>query len=89
MQEWTSTRTYAARVANLQAGTGLAAGYRLIGDDGVTQTVFNDNQVDTLTGNQGQDWFHANLIADTAANGGVLDVVVDKAVNELWSDTDF
>ena len=55
-------------------------------NDGATQTVFNDNQVDTLTGSQGQDWFLANQIAE---NGGELDTVTDKAANELCSDTDF
>ena len=48
--------------------------------------MFNDNQVDVLTGSQGQDWFLANQVAD---NGGVLDIVTDKAANEIWSDTDF
>ena len=86
MKEWTSGNSYATRVNNLTNGTGLTAGNRLIGDDGATQTVFNDNDVDTLTGSQGQDWFFANRVAD---NGGVLDVVTDKAANELWNDTDF
>jgi len=86
MNEWTSAGSYSSRVANITAGTGLANGYRLFGDDGACQTVFNDNEVDTLTGSQGQDWFFANRTAD---NGGALDAVTDKAANELWSDTDF
>src|SRR5207237_94104 len=57
MQEWTSGHGYSARVANLQAGTGLTGGFRLNGNDGALQTVFNDNDVDTLAGNQGTDWF--------------------------------
>ena len=48
--------------------------------------MFNDNDVDTLTGNQAQDWFFANLIAD---NGGVLDIITDRAANESANDTDF
>ncbi|MEZ6032243.1 MAG: hypothetical protein R3C17_04060 [Planctomycetaceae bacterium] len=50
------------------------------------QTVFNDNDVDTLTGSQGIDWFFANHFAD---GGGALDKITDKAASELWSDTDF
>lgn len=86
LEEWTSVNSYSVRTANLQAGTGLSAGYRLNGNDGALQTVFNDNDIDTLTGSQGRDWFFANEIAD---NGGALDIVSDQANNELWSDTDF
>ena len=32
------------------------------------------------------NWFFANRYAD---NGGVLDVVTDRAATELWNDTDF
>jgi hypothetical protein len=67
-------------------GTGLTAGFRLVGNHGAAQTVFNDNDVDVLTGSQGIDWFFANRYAD---DGGVLDIITDKAANELWSDTDF
>ena len=84
MNEWTSAGSYTARKNNIS--TGLTGGYRLVGDDGATQTVFNDNSADTLTGSQGIDWFFANRIAD---NGGVLDTVTDQGASELWSDTDF
>jgi len=86
MNEWTSAGSYSARTANIMAGTGLTGGFKLDGNDGVNQTVFNDNNADTLTGSQGVDWFFANQIAD---NGGVLDTVTDRAANELWNDTDF
>ena len=86
MQEWTSANSHNGRVANIQAGTGLAGGFRLNGNDGAGQTVFNDNDVDQLTGSQGQDVFWANQVAD---NGGVLDRVTDQAANESWNDTDF
>ena len=86
MQEWTSGKSHATRIDNVTNGTGLTAGYRLVGDNGALQTVFNDNDIDTLTGSQGTDWFFANRIAD---NGGVLDIITDKAANELWNDTDF
>ena len=98
MSEWNSSRSYSQRVYNLSNGTGgggLDAStfvsrnngvYFLIGDDGLSQTVFNDNDLDKLTGSAGADWFFANLVAD---NGGVLDNVTDKAISEYWTDTDF
>jgi Ca2+-binding RTX toxin-like protein len=85
MQKWTSAASYADRIAHLQAGTGLSAGYRLDGNDGVTQTVFNDDDVDTLTGSQGRDWFLGNL---DGASGEVLDLFFDTAANETGSDID-
>ena len=84
MQEWTSSNSNATRIANVTGGTGLTLGYKLVGDDGASQTVFNDNDVDTLTGSQGIDWFFANHDGP-----GELDIITDKAANELWSDTDF
>lgn len=62
--------------------------YRLVGDDGADQTVFNDNDVDTLTGSQGVDWFFANR-ENTNGGNAVLDIVTDKSGSEFWSDTDF
>jgi hypothetical protein len=86
LKEWTSSGTNSVRIANIMAGTGLTGGFRLVGDDGANQTVFNDNNADTLTGSQGIDWFFANRVAD---GGGVLDTVTDQAASELWNDTDF
>jgi Ca2+-binding RTX toxin-like protein len=86
LDEWTSANSYNARVQNVQNGTGLTHGFRLNGNDGAGQTVFNDDSQDVLTGSQAQDWFFANLSAD---NGGPLDTVTDQAASELWSDTDF
>jgi hypothetical protein len=84
MNEWNSAGSYTARKNNIS--TGLIGGYSLVGDDGATQTVFDDDSADKLTGSQGIDWFFANRDADS---GGVLDTVTDQAVSELWSDTDF
>ena len=56
------------------------------GDSGAGQTVFNDKDVDTLTGSVGLDSFLANRLAD---NGGALDRVTDQAVGELYSNSDF
>jgi Ca2+-binding RTX toxin-like protein len=86
MDEWTSAGSYNSRVANLVIGAGLTGGHRLDGNDGANQTVFNDNDADTLTGSTGQDVFWANRVAD---NGGTLDTVTDKAALEMWNDTDF
>ena len=84
MSEWTSNKSNSTRIANVTNGSGLTAGFKLVGDDGASQTVFNDNDVDTLTGSQGIDWFFANHHGP-----GVLDILTDKAANELWNDTDF
>lgn len=86
LDEWTACGNNASRIANITAGTGLCQDYRLVGGDGATQPVFNDNYVDVLTGGAGIDWFFANRIAD---NGGVLDTITDLRANELWTDTDF
>jgi Ca2+-binding RTX toxin-like protein len=47
MREWTSGNSNATRIANITNGTGLTGGYRLVGNDGASQTVFNDNDVDS------------------------------------------
>ncbi|MDB5335920.1 MAG: hypothetical protein JWN70_1539 [Planctomycetaceae bacterium] len=58
--EWTSSRTYAARIANLSGtGTGTrnnGTRYLLPGT-----TVINDSSIDDLYGEGGNDWFIANL----------------------------
>ncbi len=86
LKEWTSGATYASRVANIKNGGGLTEGFRFNGDDGASQTVFNDNDADTLTGSSSLDAFWANLVAD---NGGALDKITDLANGESGSDTDF
>jgi len=61
MAEWTSSREYATRVANL---TGADTGERLNGGFFLQQgvTVFDDDVRDVLTGSAGLDWF---LFSDT------------------------
>jgi Ca2+-binding RTX toxin-like protein len=57
--EWTSGRSYAARVANL-SGTGR--GPRRNGSFFLRgATVFDDGARDVLTGGRGNDWFFANV----------------------------
>jgi Ca2+-binding RTX toxin-like protein len=91
LAEWTGNGTYNERVAHLTStsatGGGLNGSVRLIVDAGaVGQSVFNDSDIDTLTGSAGQDWFLANRIAD---NGGPLDVVIDLTTGETNTDIDF
>ena len=84
-KEWTGCGSYSSRVNNIRTGGGLTGGFKLIGDHGATQTVFNDNDVDRLDGNCGLDVFWANLVAD---NGGALDIVMTSC-GETKLDTDF
>ena len=98
MAEWNSGRSYSQRVHNLSKGTGgngldsstfasRANGeFFLIGNDGASQSVFNDDDEDGLTGSLDSDWFFANLVAD---NGGPLDLITDIASSEQDTDTDF
>ena len=88
MAEWTSSGSYTSRVNNLTNGTGATGGVRLIGDDGATQTVFNDNDVDTLIGSSGQDWFFANT-NNIGGGNAAIDIVVDQTGNEIVRDTDY
>jgi Ca2+-binding RTX toxin-like protein len=80
MAEWTSTRTYATRVANLRAGVPSILGdgelFRL-----TDATVFDDGHRDILTGNQGTDWFFFNFEC-----GG--DDATDARSNESCTDID-
>lgn len=69
LQEWSSGNSYAARVANLRAGTTGAA---LI----AVTNVKKDNVPNTLTGGNGQDWYFANVV-------GGSDLVTDLAVGEI------
>jgi Ca2+-binding RTX toxin-like protein len=83
--EWTSTRDYATRVANIQ-GTG--SGPRNNGNyfftvDGPSATAFDDGAEDLLTGSAGTDWFFANL------ETGVLDRITDLSASEFANDLSF
>jgi len=101
LTEWTSGRSLSQRIYNLSQGTaasgldGSKFSYRangttyLIGNDGATQTVFNDNDVDTLTGSSGSDWFLANKTADNGEGSTKLDKITDLTGSDTNSDTDF
>jgi Ca2+-binding RTX toxin-like protein len=67
MAEWTSSRSYADRVANL-SGTGSGpsnnGNYFLIAS-GPNATVFDNGASNVLNGGSGLDWFFANLAQDS------------------------
>jgi autotransporter-associated beta strand protein len=86
--EWTSGRSYPARVANLR---GEAANPEFVnranGDffliaEGPDATVFDDGALDGLSGGFGSDWFFANF------DGGHRDLLIDRAPSELIDDVD-
>jgi hypothetical protein len=81
MAEWSSGREYAMRAANLRNGSGpvlTGSGVRLK-SSGSDRTVFDDGAKDTLQGDDGRDWFFADL----DGTGGDDDKVKDKKNNEL------
>jgi len=55
--EWTSTRSYLERVANIQNGTGSMARNNGSFFFAIGSTLFDDGAADSLTGNAGTDWF--------------------------------
>src|SRR5205823_1862977 len=92
LAEWTSARSYAARVANLMGtGTGSDFDNRQNGcyflrvtDQAATTTVFDDGSADVLTGNDGIDWFFANLFGS-----GIKDKITDLSAAEFANDLTF
>jgi hypothetical protein len=97
MSEWTSSRNYATRTANLR-GTGSGASFnaRLNGNNFLNVdashgpvTVHDDNQKDTLTGDGGQDWFFANLVLDAQDDATKKDKITDLSASEFANDLDF
>jgi hypothetical protein len=89
LDEWTSSRDYAARTVNLMGtGNGQPFESRLNGSiflkpDGESATVFDDASADVLTGSAGQDWFIFNADGD-----GVRDKATDLHVGEYFTDAD-
>ena len=73
MAEWTSANPFATRIAQPRHGCSAA-----------DFDVFNDADVDTLTGKNGDDWFFVNN-----ADGGVQDVITDLKNDEVATDLDF
>ena len=77
MAEWTSSRSYSVRTANLINGTGAVltgTGVKLKAS-GTGRTVFGDAEKDTLSGQNGSDLFFASLndnVKDKAASETLL-----------------
>jgi Ca2+-binding RTX toxin-like protein len=78
--EWTSTRTFAQRTANIWGnGVGTRAnGTTFLNNsaaDGITDSVFADTETDLLTGGTNQDWFFAapGEISDLVTAGATAD----------------
>jgi Ca2+-binding RTX toxin-like protein len=75
---WTSSRSYATRVANLEGSNGNSS----LQASGPNVTVFDDDAVDVLKGASGSNWYFANL------SGGVLDTVSGLARSEIVVELD-
>jgi uncharacterized delta-60 repeat protein len=87
MAEWTSTRDFATRVANLRGGPGAGAN-RANGDVFLNPgTVHDEGLQDVLTGSAGMDWFLFNEDGD----GGAHDQATDMSTFETMfaADLDF
>jgi len=68
--EWTSSRSFADRVANLSgtATTGVN-GPAVLRATGSDRTAFDDQAVDQLTGDGGNDWFIFNIVGGAYVQG--------------------
>jgi Ca2+-binding RTX toxin-like protein len=71
--EWTSSRTYATRIANLR-GTGT--GVRNNGSTFLSSsTVLNDTNIDRLFGESGLDWFWGKVNQDLFQDRSSLEIL--------------
>jgi hypothetical protein len=80
-REWNSAGDYLTRVDRLSAGTGEileGSGVRL-SNDGPERTVFDDDSVDILFGNQALDWYFADVDDDEE------DLIRDDRAGEVIS----
>jgi Ca2+-binding RTX toxin-like protein len=68
LAEWTSNLSFTDRVNRLKSTSASGAAYRLIANaaNGWAKTVFDDEDQDTLYGDDGYDW----MLANTDADGG-------------------
>jgi len=81
MAQWNSGDSYTDRVDHLRNGTGSilgGTGLKLVAT-GPDRTVFDDGDKDKLKGDQGRDWFFADL----DGVDGDDDKVKDKKWDEL------
>jgi Ca2+-binding RTX toxin-like protein len=77
--EWTSTRTYNERIGNLQgtSTTGTPMNNETYLRNTPTDTLLDDNAVDSLYGEDDLDWFIAKLGMDLLPDRIVDELVVD------------
>jgi Ca2+-binding RTX toxin-like protein len=78
LAEWTSPNSYDTRVNNLRSGGGAILGGVKLAAGGPQATVFDDGDKDTLQGDNGRDWFFADLDGKPSDD----DKVKDKKGNE-------
>jgi Putative Ig domain/RTX calcium-binding nonapeptide repeat (4 copies)/PKD domain len=81
LAEWGAERVYGVRVANLTSGSGSSDRR----NDSVflnVTTVFDDGDVDLLTGGAGRDWFFAKR------SGSQRDQILDLETGEVVTDID-
>jgi uncharacterized delta-60 repeat protein len=91
LSEWTSSRSYGQRSANIighDITIGAFSGPRNNGSifltpDGPSATVFDDADVDVLTGSAGEDLFLFN------ADNPVQDTITDLSAGEFAADLEF
>lgn len=97
LNEWSSSRTYAQRVANLLGtGTGASFAARLnsnyflnVDASRGAITVFDDNAQDSLKGGGDLDLYFANLVLDSGDHAAVTDKITGQNKNEIALDIDF
>jgi Ca2+-binding RTX toxin-like protein len=97
LAEWTSSRSYSERTANITGnGSGGSFAARMNGNVFLNVdaargpvTVHDDNANDTLTGSAGQDWFFANLFLDNGDDAQQKDKITDLSASEFALDLDF
>jgi Ca2+-binding RTX toxin-like protein len=97
LNEWTSGRTFAQRVANLMGtGTGPTFAARLNGSNFLNAdsakgnvTVLDDSDQDSLKGGAGTDLYFANLVLDSGDDSTVTDQIIGLKKSEVAVDTDF
>ena len=80
-REWNSTNDYLTRVDNLRNGTGavLTGSSVKLQRSGTDRTVFSDSSADDLKGDEGLDWYFADL--DDKLHGKINDELLDLITN--------
>lgn len=85
MAEWNSSNDYVARAQNLRSGTGVLRNNQnlMLAVVGPNRTVFDDGQRDDMNGNDGRDWFFADLDAIISDNDKISGRKSDEWLDQL------